>query len=97
MLDSKMLGYRIREYRNLSGLSQAELAKRIHVQPSTLCEYEAGRIIPSMKVFVNIVNGLHCTANDLLLDSIVGHRLNADMLSEERLKTVGDLIDTLDN
>ncbi len=95
MFDSKMLGYRIKEHRLRTGLSQAELAKTVHIQPSTLCEYEAGRITPSIKAFVDIVNGLSCTADDLLLDSINGNKLTLEDVSEERLNEINKLIDTL--
>jgi transcriptional regulator with XRE-family HTH domain len=95
MFDSKMLGYRIKEYRKQVGLSQAELAKKIQIQPSTLCEYEAGHLTPSMKVFVDIVNALNCTASDLLLDSINSNRLQSDELSEEQLNSIHELISTI--
>lgn len=95
MLDRKMLGYRIKEYRLRSGLSQAALAKSVHIQPSTLCEYEAGRITPSIKVLVDIANVLNCTADALLLDSVNGNKLTLEDASEERLNEINKLIDTL--
>ena len=95
MLDSKMLGYRIKEYRLRSGLSQAELAKTVHIQPSTLCEYEAGNITPSIKVFVDIANVLNCTADALLCDCVNGNKLTLDDASEERLNAINKSIDTL--
>lgn len=95
MLDSKLLGRRIRERRMQSGLSQAELAKSLHIQPSTLCEYEAGRITPSLKVFVDMVNGLACTANDLLPDSMNSHQLKPEEVTEERLHSVCQIINSI--
>ncbi len=96
MFDSKILGNRIRECRIKSGLSQAELAKEIHIRPSTLCEYESGNIMPSMKVFVDIINKLHCTANDLLLGCTIVDKLTTEDVTEERLNTINKLIDLVD-
>ena len=96
MFDSKRLGQRIKEYRIKSGLRQTELARTINVLPSTLCEYEAGNIAPSIKVFIDIINALHCTADELLIDYINGNRINLDEISDEDISSVIDLINNKD-
>ena len=47
-----MLGARIASLRQICGLSQAELARRLHISPSTVGMYEQGRREPSVDTLV---------------------------------------------
>ena len=47
-----MLGMRIASLRQGCGLSQAELARRLHISPSTVGMYEQGRRIPDLNVLI---------------------------------------------
>ena len=47
-----MLGMRIASLRQGCGLSQAELARRLHISPSTVGMYEQGRREPSVDTLV---------------------------------------------
>ena len=61
-----MLGSQIAEIRQKAGLSQAELAARIHVSPSTIGMYEQGRREPSMRTLVSIARELNVSTDYLL-------------------------------
>ena len=47
-----MLGERIASLRQCYGMSQAELAKRIHISPSAVGMYEQGRREPSVETLI---------------------------------------------
>ena len=47
-----MLGERIASLRQCFGMSQAELAKRLHISPSTVGMYEQGRREPSVDTLI---------------------------------------------
>ncbi len=49
-----MLGKRIASLRQSYGLSQAELAKELHVSPSTVGMYEQGRREPGVATLVEL-------------------------------------------
>ena len=43
------IGRRVRMWRELLGVSQAELARRLSVTPSTVCDWESGRHSPKVE------------------------------------------------
>lgn len=47
-----MLGARIASLRQGFGMSQAELAKRLHISPSAVGMYEQGRREPSVQILI---------------------------------------------
>lgn len=49
-----LIGTRIRQAREQRGMSQADLAARIHVAPQTIGRYEEGERRPDLKVLVEI-------------------------------------------
>lgn len=61
-----MLGARIASLRKKAGLSQAELAARLHVSPSTVGMYEQGRRIPNNVMLIALADEFHVTADYLL-------------------------------
>ena len=62
-----MLGTRIAALRLRAGPSQADLAARINVSPSTIGMYEQGRREPSPGILVSLAKALDVTT-DYLLD-----------------------------
>lgn len=61
-----MLGERIRKLRDERGLSQKQLADRLGVKKQTVSNWENGNAMPSMDMFVRVVELLHTTPNYLL-------------------------------
>lgn len=70
-----MLSRQIELLRNRRGWSQAELAHRLHISPSTVGMYEQGRREPSIGVLIALseefgvpidylITGNHCTITD---------------------------------
>ena len=45
---------RLKKFRQLAGLSQEQLAERVHVRRETIVRLEAGRYNPSLKLAVDI-------------------------------------------
>ena len=61
-----MLDQRIAELRKLHGLSQAELAKRIHTSANTVSSYECGRRSPDLSVLIALAQEFGLTTDYLL-------------------------------
>ena len=70
MLDSVVLGKRIREARLKKKMTQEQLAERAEIGLYFLGEVERGVKSPSLKVFVAIVDALGVSADSLLRDSV---------------------------
>lgn len=49
-----------------SKLSQLEIAKQLHVQPTQICAYIHGRKMPSLETFANLCDILMLDANEML-------------------------------
>lgn len=61
-----MLGERIASLRTRLGWSQAELARRLHISPSTVGMYEQGRREPSVEMLVALSRALDVSMDFLL-------------------------------
>ena len=86
------LGDRIRALRKEAGMSQAELAERIGVDPGRVSRYEAGRITPSADALVRLAESLNISIDHLLIDDIPRRPLhNAEDALGDRLNTLGEL------
>ena len=57
---------RLRSLREMSGLTQSELARKAGCQPSSIAHMEAGRREPSLENLTKIVKALGVTADVLL-------------------------------
>lgn len=79
-----MLGKRIAETRQKQGWSQAELAERLHISPSTVGMYEQGRREPPIDVLFAmseefgvtidyLITGKICTLTDPRLSEQADH------------------------
>ena len=62
-----MLGDRIASLRLCYGMSQAELAKRLHISASAVGMYEQGRREPSIEGIVNLCGIFGVTSDYLLM------------------------------
>lgn len=61
-----MLGTRIATLRQGRGLSQAELAKKLHISPSAVGMYEQGRREPSVDTLIALAKEFDVTLDYLL-------------------------------
>jgi len=55
---SESIGHQIRHYRNLHGISQEHLARRLGIDPGTLSRFERGQAISFPSTFQKIVSFL---------------------------------------
>ncbi len=71
-LNYDMIGMRIRQYRELKGLSQEELADLINATERHIRNIEVGRKGPSVSLLICLANALDVTVDDLLVDYLTG-------------------------
>ena len=77
------LGERIYEIRKKRKLTQSELAEMVGISNTYLSHIENGSKNMSMDTFIDIVNALGVTADELLIDNIyTGDMLLGDKISE---------------
>lgn len=74
MVDYKNIGMRIREYRKMRKMTQEQLAEAVGVGVTHISHIETGSSIPSLKVLIDIINALKCSADELLCIEIVAAR-----------------------
>lgn len=70
MIDAKTIGTRIRNKRKFNRISQARLAELCDVGTTHISHIETGNCIPSLAVFIKIVNALSCSADEILCDEL---------------------------
>lgn len=66
MIDYKDVGARIRAVRLSRKMTQERLADAVGVGVTHISHIETGNSIPSLQVFVDILNTLQCSADELL-------------------------------
>lgn len=66
MIDYKDVGARIRAVRLSRKMTQERLADTVGVGVTHISHIETGNSIPSLQVFVDILNTLQCSADELL-------------------------------
>ena len=57
---------KISEYRKLKGLSQKEFAAKLGVSAGNLCEWEKGRIAPSISALIKMSELLEVSVDELI-------------------------------
>ena len=65
-IDYTDVGQRIKRLRMEKGLTQERLSEAIGVGPSHMSHIESGSTVPSLEVFIAILNALDCSADELL-------------------------------
>lgn len=70
MIDYKTIGSKIRKRRIACDLSQEQLAEMCNVGTTHISHIETGNCVPSLKVFIAILNALSCSADELLCDEL---------------------------
>lgn len=66
-----MVGDKIKEYRMLRGMTQGELASRLHVRQNTISSWEVGRTEPNMGMIERLAECFGCRKSDLIGDVVV--------------------------
>lgn len=70
IIDYSDIGMRIRRRRKELKMSQEKLAEKAGIGSSHISHIETGNTKVSMRVFINIVNALDSTADEMLCDYI---------------------------
>ena len=100
MVDYKDIGSRIRTVRMERGITQAQLAEAVGVGVTHISHIETGNGIPSLQTFLDVVNALNCSADELLCVEVEHARpiyetwLN-DQLADcthQELKLISDMV-----
>ena len=60
------LGEKIKQVRKYEKLTQGELAEKLGIKTSTICDYEKNRIAPSLSIFKQICELFNLSADELL-------------------------------
>lgn len=83
MIDYKIIGKKIRERRIACELSQEKLAEICDVGTTHISHIETGNCVPSLKVFISIINALGCSADELICDELdnAEHTYSAEIAS----------------
>lgn len=80
------IGTIIKEKRIKSGLTQEDLAKKLHVSRSTISNWEINRNYPDIKLIVNISNILEIPLKELLQEeSDIVNRLSEDTITRKKI------------
>lgn len=103
MIDYKTIGSKIRNQRIACNLSQEKLAELCDVGTTHISHIETGNCIPSLKVFIAILNALSCSADQLLCDELSNAELTykaeisslLDDCSSHELMIITDTIQAL--
>ncbi|MGT2833006.1 helix-turn-helix domain-containing protein [Streptococcus halotolerans] len=64
-----MLAIKLKEYRQVHGLTQAELAEQLDVSDKTISKWENGETYPSKRNMIRISNQLGVSIESLLIES----------------------------
>lgn len=103
MIDAKDIGSRIRTLRLDKDMSQGELASQLGIRTAHLSHIETGNTVPSLRIFIDLINILGCSADELLCIEIKKSRplflrwlddLLDDCNSQE-LKIISETVRTL--
>lgn len=105
MIDYKDIGMRIRTMRKARKMTQEQLAEAAGVGVTHISHIETGNSIPSLKVMIDIINTLECSADELLCIGVNSARpifsswigdLLSDCTSQE-IKLITDTVIAMKN
>lgn len=102
-MNLKAIGQRIKQAREIIGLTQEQLAEKVNLSTSHISVIERGVKPPKLETFVEIVNVLKVDANSILTDvlsvsnEIVSSQLSIrlSVLSATQQKKILRIMDTL--
>ena len=70
-MDTKSMGNKIRAYRAKCGWSIKECAERVGISTRYLADIERGDKVPKLETFLDILNTIAASADDVLQDSLI--------------------------
>ena len=77
-MDRLTMGDRIKETRKVRGLTQEQLAEQLDITVEYVSQIERGLKMPSMQVFLKLIEVLDVSADYILRDSVSTGRLYGD-------------------
>lgn len=77
-MDKLTMGDRIKEARRKQQLTQEQLAERLDISVEFVSQIERGLKLPSMQVFIKLIEALNVSADYLLRDSVSTGQLFGD-------------------
>ena len=83
-----MLNENIRILRKQKGLSQDDLANRLHVVRQTVSKWESGLSVPDSSMLISLANELDATVADLLGETIENNGENDLKILSEKLEYI---------
>ncbi|MBS4759490.1 MAG: helix-turn-helix transcriptional regulator [Clostridium sp.] len=83
-MNKKDVGRKIKEFRNLAGLTQAELAEAVHMHEKQISRIEAGVHFPTFDNFVKILEVLDVEMKDFDLSL----KIEKNSLRKKALKII---------
>ena len=102
-MDRKKFGRRLQLARKEKRLTGEQLAEKTNLSTTYIRQLENGSRIPSLPVFIDIINALDCGADAILADSVsasndiviseLSGKLNG--LSPERLSEITTVVDAM--
>lgn len=87
-----MIGDKIKELRERSGISQSELAKRLNVTRSSVNAWEGGLSAPTAAYLVELAKLFH-VSTDYLLGLEAGDHITLSGLTAQEIKIIYQLLD----
>ena len=96
-MNPKETGKRIRLLRKQKGLSQEELADRLHVSSNTVVTIECGLRRPSVDFVVDLVNFFDTTVDYIILGEGIKKESDYDFLIREIDDQVEQLLELKEN
>lgn len=80
------MGSRIREARKKKGLTQEQLAERLDLSVEFISQIERSLKLPSMQVFIKLVEVLQVSADYLLRDSVSTGKLYGENILGRKIE-----------
>ena len=85
-MDKLTMGDRIKEIRRSHHWTQEQLAERVDVSVEYVSEIERGLKMPSMQLFIKLLEVLDVSADYLLRDTVSTQSLYSDLGIDSKLK-----------
>ena len=86
-MDYRDIGIRIRKARKAAGMSQERLAEAVGVGTTHISHIETGKVLPSMSVFISLLNVLQISADEVVAG-------NVERSEVQLMKEVQEILET---